>query len=489
VTAARRAGAGGRSRRSDSLPRVRVLVITWAPGGNLLPMLAVASALDRRGHEVMVLASGETRGAAEQLGFQATAYRRSPDPDLRIAFEEQADLVMARMAGPEIALDARDVLDELRPDLAIVDCMLPAAIAAARATGTPTVSLVHFLYGLARTQMLKAGGGWTTDLRSLAATHRMLGLAPARDGLAVWEASELVLITAPRWLDIDCDAPANVVHAGPLGVAGGPPPPDGADVQRRRVLVTFSSTVIGGQTALINRVCEAVVGLDLDPVLTLGPAVDRDAVRIPDGVEVLDFGDHDSLMAGSSAVIGHGGLGTVLRASPTACRSCCYRSGATRASTVAASSSSTSACNSPPMHHRSESGPPCAHSWPTGDSQRRPPSWPGGSLPTGPTGRLPRRSNKPPREGDNSHRPRRPGPGAEVAQSPSDFGASAARESYTPSSHPPDTRAPPRTTVPHIARQSDSAATKSRARASHNAHGGALAPARKTQYLLALAVR
>ena len=134
VTAARRAGAGGRSRRSDSLPRVRVLVITWAPGGNLLPMLAVASALDRRGHEVMVLASGETRGAAEQLGFQATAYRRSPDPDLRIAFEEQADLVMARMAGPEIALDARDVLDELRPDLAIVDCMLPAAIAAARAT-------------------------------------------------------------------------------------------------------------------------------------------------------------------------------------------------------------------------------------------------------------------------------------------------------------------------------------------------------------------
>jgi AhpD family alkylhydroperoxidase len=32
-------------------------------------------------------------------------------------------------------------------------------------------------YGLARTQMLRAGGAWTTDLGSLAATHRMLGLA------------------------------------------------------------------------------------------------------------------------------------------------------------------------------------------------------------------------------------------------------------------------------------------------------------------------
>jgi UDP:flavonoid glycosyltransferase YjiC (YdhE family) len=70
-------------------------------------MLAVASLLDRRGHEVRVLASGETRDAAERLGFEVSGYRRSPDPDVGVAFEEQADLVMARMAGAEIALDAR----------------------------------------------------------------------------------------------------------------------------------------------------------------------------------------------------------------------------------------------------------------------------------------------------------------------------------------------------------------------------------------------
>jgi hypothetical protein len=61
--------------------------------------------------------------------------------------------------------------------------------------------------------MLRAGGGWTTDLRSLAAIHRMLGLAPARDGLAAWEAPQLVLVTAPGWFDSECDVPANVVHA------------------------------------------------------------------------------------------------------------------------------------------------------------------------------------------------------------------------------------------------------------------------------------
>ena len=222
--------------------------------------------------------------------------------------------MMAAMAGADIALDARDALNELHPDVAIVDCMLPAALAAARATGTPAVSLVHFLYGLARTQMLQAGGAWTTDLGRLAATHRMLGLAAPRDGLSAWEAPELVLVSAPRWLDVDFDAPANVLHAGPLGVAVRRPRPAGADVARPRVLLTFSTTVMDGQTELIDRVCEAVAGLDVDAVLTLGPAVDRDAVRVPDGVEVVGFADHDSLMPESAAVIGHGGLGTVLRA-------------------------------------------------------------------------------------------------------------------------------------------------------------------------------
>jgi hypothetical protein len=217
---------------------------------------------------------------------------------------------MATTAGTEIALDASDALHEMRPDVAVVDCMLPAAIAAARATATPVVSLIHFLYGLARTEMLRAGGSWTTDLHSLAATHRMLGLKPPGDGLSAWEAPELLLVTAPRWLDVDLDAPANVLHAGPLGVAVRAH----ADGERRRVLLTFSTTVMDGQPALIDRVCEGVAAVDADAVLTLGPAVDRDAVRVPDNVDVMTFADHDHLMPESAAVIGHGGLGTVLRA-------------------------------------------------------------------------------------------------------------------------------------------------------------------------------
>jgi UDP:flavonoid glycosyltransferase YjiC (YdhE family) len=63
---------------------------------------------------------------------------------------------------------------------------------------------------------------------------------------------------------------------------------------------------------LINRVIDAVASLDVDALLTLGPAVDRDAVRLADRLAIVGFGDHDRLMPNCAAVISHGGLGTVL---------------------------------------------------------------------------------------------------------------------------------------------------------------------------------
>lgn len=214
----------------------------------------------------------------------------------------------ALAAGTEIALDSRDAIDELRPDLMVADCMLPAALAAGEAAATPTASLVHFLYGVARQAMLQAGGGLTTDLHTLARTREALGLAPLESGLAAWERPDLVLVTAPDWLDVAAGAPPHVVHAGPLGVDVGPAR------ERSRVLLTFSTTVMQGQPALIERVCAVVAELDLHPTLTLGRAIGRDAVRVPDAVEVLAFADHDRLLSECALVVSHGGLGTVLRA-------------------------------------------------------------------------------------------------------------------------------------------------------------------------------
>jgi UDP:flavonoid glycosyltransferase YjiC (YdhE family) len=286
---------------------VRGLVITWAPGGNLPPLVAAAGLLTARGHEVEIMCSTATRAAFEAGGYTVHGYRRTPDPVTRMPFEAQAESMLRLAAGADIALDVRDLLAEGRFDVAVVDCMLPAAISTVSASDIPVASLVHFLYGPVRRQLL-AGGGWTTDLSTLADTHRQLGFAPVTEGLVAWESPELLLVTAPRWFDLDVDYPANVVHAGPLGVRRG------VDGERTGVLLSFSTTVMEGQRQMIQRVCEAIAIIGVPAILTLDPALDIGDLELADNIELLPFADHDELLPGRAAVVTHGGLGTTLRA-------------------------------------------------------------------------------------------------------------------------------------------------------------------------------
>jgi MGT family glycosyltransferase len=298
---------------SQHSARREVLVVSWGGGGNLPPLLAAGKLLAARDHHVFVLASAATRQPAVDAGFDVLGYRRSPDPNMDTAFEQQAAQMMAIAAGPEIALDVRDVVAELRPGLLIVDCMLPAGLAAGESTGTPTASVVHFPYGLARKQLLRGAGAWTTDRAQLNRTRRGLGLEPTPDDLAAWESVELLLVTVPKWFDLAAEYPANVVHAGPLGVTRA--------LQEGRtrkghplVLLTFSTTVMHGQEALIQRVCDAIDGQPLDGILTLGPAVSTGVIGLPPNVEATPYANHDELLPHCAAVVTHGGLGTTLRA-------------------------------------------------------------------------------------------------------------------------------------------------------------------------------
>src|SRR5215211_1194076 len=293
--------------------RLDVLIVTWGSGGNLPPLLAAGKLLAARDHRVCVLTSAATRQQAVDAGFDVATYSRGCEPDMEVAFEEQAAKLMAAAAGPELALDVCDVVAGLEPELMIVDCMLPAGLVAGESTATPTVSLVHFPYGLARMQMLRGGGAWTTDRVQLNATRSGLGMKPTRDDLAAWESPELLLVTVPKWFDLAMDYPPKVVHAGPLGVTLAPHgenTPDG----RPLVLLSFSTTVMQGQVALIQRVCDAIAGEAVDAILTLGPAVSAEWIRVPPNIETSPYGDHDELLQRCAAVVSHGGLGTTLRA-------------------------------------------------------------------------------------------------------------------------------------------------------------------------------
>jgi UDP:flavonoid glycosyltransferase YjiC (YdhE family) len=292
--------------------RPKALVVTWASGGNLPPLLAVAELLAGREFDVDVLASSATRADAERRGLATHAYRRAPEPDPSVPFEAQAGRFLAQAAGVELARDVHELAQGLAPDLMLVDCMLPAALAAGEAAGIRTASLVHFPYALARSVMVSGGGAWTTDRTTLDATRQRLGLRPTASDLDAWESPQLLLVTLPRWFDLPGELPEHVVHAGPLGVAVRPPREPAQSAAR--ALLAFSTTVMEGQRRLVANVCAAIEQAGVAGLLTLGPALDAAVADAAVGVEVAEWADHDELMRSCELVVTHGGLGTTLRA-------------------------------------------------------------------------------------------------------------------------------------------------------------------------------
>jgi UDP:flavonoid glycosyltransferase YjiC (YdhE family) len=176
----------------------------------------------------------------------------------------------------------------------------------------PVASLVHFPYAVARAAMDRGGGSWTTDRATLDATRRSLGLPATAGDIAAWESPQLLLATLPRWFDAPGELPAHVVHAGPLGVHARPRSARRASAPR--ALLAFSTTAMEGQSRLVANACAAVDRAGIDGVITLGPALDRSAVRGTGRVTAVEWGGHDGLMARSDLVVTHGGLGTTLRA-------------------------------------------------------------------------------------------------------------------------------------------------------------------------------
>jgi UDP:flavonoid glycosyltransferase YjiC (YdhE family) len=287
-------------------------VVTWGSGGNLPPLLAAGDLLAARGFMVEVLTSAATRAEARGRGFQTHAYRRAPEPDMRLSFEAQERRLLASAAGMELARDVHELAVERSVDLVVVDCMLPGALAAGEAARVPTASLVHFPYALARSVMARQGGAWTTDRATLDATRHELGLPATTGDLEAWESPDLLLVTLPRWFDAPGALPDHVVHAGPLGVRAAPEA--GRAGGGRRALLAFSTTVMEGQRPLVSNVCAALEAAGVEGVLTLGPALDRSVVADAAGVELVEWADHDALMPSCDLVVTHGGLGTTLRA-------------------------------------------------------------------------------------------------------------------------------------------------------------------------------
>lgn len=325
------------------------LLTSWGNPGNLNPMLTAARRLRQRGHRVRMLDEVKHHDEIERAGFHALSWHRPPPIRPRESNGEDSvwaefRLLMDQMIFGAAADYAADTIDALRDepvDAVITNDLLAGPAIAAEAMGVPCallsphISLLRPLEGVPFSMdgmlpdSVERLAAQQADQSRLVALHNSylptlnraraaFGLVPLRHIHDHYDRADRVLLAISAGFDFPAAClPCNYRYVGPLldMPAWIQPwtPPWRADRVRPRVLVSLS-TSFQNQADMLRRIIAAVGTLDVDAVVTTGPAMKRENFAAPDNVAILPAAPHDAVMREVSLVVTHGGHGTVTRA-------------------------------------------------------------------------------------------------------------------------------------------------------------------------------
>jgi MGT family glycosyltransferase len=336
---------------------MKILVAGWDSGGGVEAVQTIVRRAVERGHDVRVLGTEGLRARFEAAGATFCRYRYAPDndtshpeTDLMKDWEVRNPLTLMRrvsdrlMCGPasDFCRDVAEELERATADVVVVDTMIPAAAFGAEAAGVPTAIVMHGPCMIPRSGApafglgLKPPAGSLGRLRDRAATAAMLagigtwmpalnrarwayGLPPLDGVLDLFGAVDRILVCSSPSYDFGSgQVPPNVRYVGPQ-LDCYPRATGTLDVAlvarpgKSLVLVGLSSTVMR-QEALLQRTADALGDLDVSGLITTGPALDPAVVHAPPNVVVTRWARHADVLPHCSAVISHGGHGTVMKA-------------------------------------------------------------------------------------------------------------------------------------------------------------------------------
>jgi UDP:flavonoid glycosyltransferase YjiC (YdhE family) len=276
-----------------------VVFATLDAGGNVPPLLGIAEEVARRGHRVRVLGHEQQRATFEQAGLEFHGYRNVAPWDSAAPMSTFEGI---RGWGRQFTEPGKghELIELASPDtVVVVDCMLLPSLRDAQRAGLTTVAVVHSFHAY-------FDGLWQRGPMGLLAKTK--GLNPRR----LWSRCHGVLVCTDRELDPagSKDWPESFCWTGPIQR-----PTEPADsVSPPRVLVSLSTNAFPGQREVLQNVLDGLADAPVQVVLTTGPPVDPSELSAPANAEVHAFLPHDEVMATCSAVIGHGGHSTTVRA-------------------------------------------------------------------------------------------------------------------------------------------------------------------------------
>ena len=287
----------------------RFLFVVWNGGGNVPPALALGQRLARRGHRVHFLGPRALRSRVDAAGCTFSAYRTVPDWDgsRGRAFEDQPDAFIDLLCGGCVADDVLGGLASTQADVAVVDCMLAAALCAAECARVPTAAFVHLLFQ----PWVEL---WGERLLAVNDLRARLGLPALEQETprALLESVSRTLIMTARSLDFPMRLPAHARYVGPVFPWPSPSrrtSPRPADAPG--VLICFSTTYQHQQGPL-QRTLDALSSLPVRAVLTLGDGLSEREIEVPSNVSVSRWVPHADVLPLARVTVTHAGHGTVI---------------------------------------------------------------------------------------------------------------------------------------------------------------------------------
>jgi UDP:flavonoid glycosyltransferase YjiC (YdhE family) len=290
----------------------RFLFTTWDGAGNQPPAMALARAIEKRGHHVIFAGYENQRRTFADRGFRFVLLERST---AQWRNEPANNMFGIKLRAAWASADHLQELPELmarqRCDVAVVDCLMFGALAAAEKMRLPAVALVHSAPGAL---MPPKGAFEALLLGPVNEVRKKAGLAAVDNLWETW-ARFPTLSNSVRELDpLSAQAPRSFHYLGPLAddtARSAWKSPWSENDTRPLVLVSFSTGPYWDQTSRVTRTLEALADIECRILVTAG-RVDIDQRAVPGNAMVVKHAPHDQILPATALTVTHGGHGTVI---------------------------------------------------------------------------------------------------------------------------------------------------------------------------------
>lgn len=302
---------------------MRVLLASTRGAGHFNPLVPFARAAAARGHEVRFAGPPSLATAVATAGFAFEPFDDPPADELGAAWDacrrwhgttrtlSSSPMIFGRLNTTAALPRLLDVCARWRPDLVLRDPALFAAALAAEGCGIPVARVG---IGLVATEQESLG----IAAAALDAIRRDAGLA-ADPGAERLRASPYLTAFPASLEDPDVPAPAHAVRVRDPAWDQSPAPLPRwwGDDERPLAYVTFGSVAgaLPMSAPAYAAAIEAVAGLDVRALLTVGLEADLDALPpAPDNLRIERWVPQADVVAEAAAVVHHGGAGSTLGA-------------------------------------------------------------------------------------------------------------------------------------------------------------------------------